>query len=91
MVSLDKKSISPPLTHSLVPRSEPIQPSHAAFEFSATANAETDLPVASENDRRLHAQFIRENCLVDENMVPNKGVQLPIQSVDSKVRSLVGE
>ena len=50
VVGSDKKSSSPPLTHSLVPRSEPIQPSHVAFEFSATANAETDLPVVSEND-----------------------------------------
>ena len=88
MVDSDKKSRSPPLTHSPLPRSEPNQPNHVAFEFSAIANAETDLPANNKNDRRLHAQFIREKRLADENMVLDEGVQLSIQSVDSKVRSL---
>ena len=39
----------------------------------------------------MHAQFIGEKSLADENMVPNEGFQLSIQSVDSKVRSLAGD
>nr|POF24545.1 uncharacterized protein CFP56_76168 [Quercus suber] len=86
VVGSDKKSNSPLLTHAPLPRPEPNQPNHIAFEFSAITNVKTGLPAESEIDRRLHVQVIRE--LADENMVPNEGVQLSIQSVVSKGRSL---
>nr|POF16658.1 hypothetical protein CFP56_73584 [Quercus suber] len=89
VVGSDKKSNSPLLTHAPLPRSEPNQPNHVAFEFSVTTNVETGLPAESEIDRRLHAQVIGE--LAYENIVPDEGVQLSIQSVVSKGRSLVGD
>ena len=75
VVGSDKKSNSPPLTHFPLPQSEPNQPNLTTFELLATANVENDLLAESKDDRRLHAQFIREKSLADENMVPDDGQQ----------------